>query len=77
MMIDNKQKTTGAQALVDALAKAGTEVVFEDPTLLEQKGYNLMDNSSLHSERLLELGWKPLFGMEEGALHTVSIMKNE
>jgi len=76
--ISNPDSIVTIREMAECLAAAaGTEVVFEDPTLLEQKGYNLMDNSSLHSERLLALGWKPLFGMKEGAEHTVSIMKND
>ena len=31
MKKQNKQQTTGAQALVDSLAKAGTEVLFGYP----------------------------------------------
>lgn len=76
--ISNPDSVVTIRELAECLAKAaGTDVVFEDPTLKEQKGYNLMDNSSLRSERLLSLGWKPLFGIKEGACHTVSIMKNE
>lgn len=76
--ISNPDSIVTIREMAECLAKAaGTEVVFEDPTLLEQKGYNLMDNSSLHAERLVGLGWKPLFSMEEGAQHTVSIMKNK
>ncbi len=76
--ISNPYSVVTIRKMAECLAEAaGTDVVFEDPTLKEQKGYNLMDDSSLRAESLLRLGWKPLFGIEEGAGHTVSIMKNE
>lgn len=61
-----------AQAFADA---GGVELVMECTTEAEQKSYNLMDNSSLNADRLLALGWKPCFSMQEGAKETVRVLR--
>lgn len=54
-------------------AAAGTELTFENPSDAEAKGYNLMSNSSLKSDKLEALGWKAEFSPEEGAKRTVEL----
>lgn len=51
------------------------KLVFELPTDEEKAGYNLMDNSSLCTEKLLSCGWNPLFSAQVGVQHTFDIMK--
>lgn len=46
---------------------AGMDLAFENPADAEAKGYNLMSNSSLASEKLEALGWRAFFSPEEGA----------
>ena len=64
--------------IAEAFAEAGgAEVVFENPSDQEKKGYNLMTNSSLDSERLTGLGWKACFSLEEGTRRTVEELKKK
>ena len=58
------------------LAKCEKQVVFENPSDVELGSYNLMDNSSLNSELLEELGWASSFDAFEGICHTLSIMRD-
>ena len=54
---------------------SGRKLVFEMPTQHERQGYNLMDNSSLDSSELIELGWNGCFDLRKGVEHTLSIME--
>lgn len=60
-----------AQAFADA---AGRRIVFENPSDVEAKSYNLMDNSALDAQRLLALGWKGLFDLHKGVKATLDAM---
>lgn len=74
--ISNPDSIVTIREFAEALAReSGAEVVFENPTDVEKRSYNLMDNSSLESGRLEALGWKAFFSLEEGCAHTLSIMK--
>ena len=55
---------------------SGKKVVFESATELEKKGYNLMNNSSLDSALISQLGWKGLFNLNVGVEHTLKILKD-
>ncbi len=46
---------------------AGMEIAYENPEDAESKGYNLMSNSSLDSEKLEKLNWYAVFSPAEGA----------
>lgn len=71
--ISNPYSIVTIREMAEALAKAGkVDIVFENPSDIEQKNYNLMDNSSLNSDKLLSLGWNPLFSMADGANHTIA-----
>lgn len=54
---------------------ANVEVKFDIPTESEKKAFNPMLNSSLNSDKLLNLGWNPVFSREEGFYHSVKIIK--
>ena len=70
--ISNKDSIVSIADLAKTLAKIrGTDVVFETASGAEQKGYNLMDNSSLTSDKLEALGWKALFSLQEGCERTI------
>ncbi|MCR5794286.1 MAG: NAD(P)-dependent oxidoreductase [Solobacterium sp.] len=75
--ISNPQSICTIREIAEALAEAGgTEVVFENPSDLEKKGYNMMSNSALDSKKLESLGWKPAFDLKAGAERTVRYLKN-
>ena len=60
-----------AQTFADA---AGRELIFEDPTDAERRGYNLMDNSALDAAALESLGWRGMFDLEAGVKATLDAM---
>lgn len=76
--ISNPNSIVTIRQMADAFAKAGErKIVFEIPTESEKSSYNLMDNSSLNSDKLIALGWKGKFDMQTGALHTIDILKGK
>lgn len=66
--ISNPDSIITISAIARAIAEAaGKKLTFENPDDAEAKGYNLMSNSSLNSEKLEALGWRAEFSPEEGA----------
>lgn len=75
--ISNRDSVVTISEIAQALAQAaGKQVVFEQASDAEKKGYNMMSNSSLDAQRLEELGWKAEFDLSEGTGRTVEILKN-
>ncbi len=71
--ISNRDSLVTIRDVAEALAKAGgTRVVFAEATEQEKAGYNPMTNSALNAEKLEGLGWKAVFGLEEGAEKTLA-----
>ena len=71
--ISNPNSVVTIREMAEALAKAGNvNIVFENPSDYEQKSYNLMENSSLESAKLEELGWKACFDISMGAIKTLN-----
>lgn len=70
--ISNRNSVVSIRDMAEALAEAGgVEVIFENPSDFEKKGYNLMDNSGLDASKLENLGWRACFSLKEGAKSTV------
>jgi len=62
--------------IAEAYAKAGNKkVIFELPSDVEKRGFNLMPNSSLTSDKLEALHWKPTFSLEDGTRMTIELLK--
>lgn len=75
--ISNKSSVVSIRDIAEALARqAGTQVLFEDPSDVEKKGYNLMDNSSLDSTKLEKLGWSACFDLEAGVKRTIKYLRS-
>ena len=53
----------------------GTKVVFEIPDALEASGYSRATKARLDGSKLMGLGWKPRFGIREGVMRTIGILK--
>lgn len=71
--ISNSKSIVTIREMAEALAQAGgVEIVFDNPSDLEQKSYNMMDNSSLDSKKLEELNWKACFDMKEGSKYCLA-----
>lgn len=70
--ISNPNSIITIRELADLFAKeSGEKIIFENPSDVELKGYNLMDNSSLDSYKLESLGWKGCFSALEGVRNTL------
>ena len=55
--------------------KAEVQLVVEIPNEKEERRFNPMFNSSLKSDKLMDLGWKPLFDCEVGFEHTIKVIR--
>lgn len=74
--ISNHNSIITIRELAETMAKIGkVNVVFEIPSNLEKLGYNLMDNSSLCSDKLESLGWSGITSIDEGCRHMLSEME--
>ena len=72
--ISSRELVCSIRDIAEALAKAGNvNVVFENASETEKKGFNLMDNSSLNGAKLESLGWEPLYGISEGSEKTLQV----
>lgn len=77
-LLNDSQKNSivNIREMAESFARASKhKVVFEKAKDAEIKGYNLMDNSSLDSEKLEGLGWTGLFDMSAGAWRTLEAMR--
>ena len=75
--ISNPESIVSIRDLAECMAKsAGVEVVFEEASTQETKSYNMMDNSSLDSTKLEQLGWKGVFNLEKGIYFTIDFLKS-
>lgn len=74
--ISNKNSVVSIRNMAEALATTtGTKIVFQNPSDIEAKGYNLMNNSALEAKRLERLGWHACFDLYEGVEHMVRVYK--
>ena len=74
--ISNPASVVTIRKLAEQIARSsGKKVVFENPSDEEKKGYNLMDNSSLDSRLLEDLGWQGLFDLKTGVEHTIKTIE--
>lgn len=74
--ISNKDSIISIRRMAELLSlEAGVDLVFSEASETEKKGFNPMQNSSLNSDRLEQLGWKGLFSAENGFSHTIRIIR--
>ena len=74
--ISNPLSVVTIREMAEALSKAGkVNILFKNPSDLELNSFNLMDNSSLKSEKLEQLGWRAVYGITEGAQKTLKYFK--
>lgn len=71
--ISNKVSIVTIRKLAELFSLAAhVPVIFKDSSNEEKKVFNMMDNSSLNSNRLESLGWKPCFDIQRGINATLS-----
>lgn len=70
--ISNKNSVVTIREMAEEFAKAANvDVVFECATEKEKATFNMMDNSSLDSKKLENLGWVGKFTLNEGVIGTL------
>ncbi len=71
--ISNSNSIVTIREMAESFAYAGgVNIVFETPSDIEKKNYNMMDNSSLDSTKLEGLGWCAIFNMADGSAKTIN-----
>ncbi len=71
--ISNPNSIVTIREMAEAFSKEGNcQMLFENPSDEERDAFNFMENSSLTSSKLEDLGWKASFDMETGAKHTLN-----
>lgn len=75
--ISNPNSVISIKQMAEIFARnAGVKLLFELPSEEERKGFNPMNNSSLDSTMLQELGWQGQFDAETGFAHTILIIRD-
>ena len=75
--ISNRDSVISIREMAELIAKvSGVKLKMELPTETEKKRFNPMNNSSLDSSELSELGWRGLFDAERGFSHTIQIIRD-
>ena len=73
--ISNRDSLVTIRQMAETFADAaGRELVFENATDAEKRGYNLMDDSALDATSLEALGWRGLFDLDAGVEATLDAM---
>lgn len=74
--ISNSHSIVSIREMAEAFAReAGKEIIFDVPSSEEKQSYNLMDNSSLDSSKLEQLGWNGLFDLTRGVISTLDAIE--
>ena len=74
--ISNPDSVVTIRQMAEAVAKAGhVRIEVQNASEKEHKSYNLMDNSALNAEKLMQLGWRGYFTVERGMEKTISILE--
>lgn len=74
--IANPDSNITIRELAEIVANiGGREVVTEDPSVIEQKGFNVVTKSVFSVDKLKALGWSPKHSMEKGIRETIDEMR--
>lgn len=70
-------EVTSIREMAQMLAQAGNvSLKVNEPTEMDLKQFNPMDNSSLNNEKIKQIGYKDCFSVQEGLEHTVKILRD-
>ncbi len=74
--ISNKDSVITIRRMAELIAEsAGVKLLMDLPSEQEKNAFNPMDNSSLNSTKLEELGWKGCFSAEHGMEKTIKVLR--
>ncbi|MCR5784400.1 MAG: NAD-dependent epimerase/dehydratase family protein [Eubacterium sp.] len=74
--IADNRSDASVRVLAETIAKAGgTKVVFDIPNDTDKKGFSKVTRAVLNGDKLRNLGWKPMWNLEEGTLSTVKFLR--
>ena len=63
--------------LANRIAKvAGQKVIIQTATDIESKGYSSVTKAVLDPSKIEQLGWKPLYSIEDGISQTIYVLSN-
>ena len=75
--ISNPDSVCTIRELAEAMAEAGgEELIMEEASEREKKGFNPMENSALEAEKLARLGWKGKFDLTSGTVRSISVIRS-
>lgn len=72
---DNEQTCSLLELAKMLSGIAGTSIKYDNPDQLEKKGASTFQDVCLDSTKLVQTGWKPMVGIEEGLRNTVMHIK--
>lgn len=74
--IANPNSKASIREMAEILTEnAGVKLLFELPSEDEKKAFNPMNNSTLDSSALVDLGWTGVFDAQKGFAHTIKVIK--
>lgn len=76
--ISNPNSICSISEIAEAIAEAaGVQATYDIPADAAAVTHNLMDNSSLASDKLEALGWAPAFDLERGVTRMIAALKEQ
>ena len=74
--VANLDSIASVREYASILAKtSNVGLKFETPDDIEKRGYSKPLDSILNSDKLINLGWRPFYGLKEGLSNTIKIKK--
>lgn len=75
--ISNPDSVVSIRDFAEACAVAsGMSVRYEIPSDAEKASYNMMDNSALNADKLMELSWGGIWNLNNGVQESVKLLKS-
>ncbi len=76
--VSNENSIVSIADIAQTLSKiAGVNVVYEQPSELEAKGYSKPQDIILDNKKIKSLGWSPIYDIQKGMKQTFNILKKE
>ena len=76
--IADNRSDASIRVLAEMISNArGSKLIFDIPNDYEKKGFSKVTHAVLNGEKLLGLGWKPIWDLKEGIQSTIDILEKE